>query len=141
MDKEINTAAEWTLRDATITAVADRGKVYNERGLALRVSEGREIQLHPLGDVLRDKDIEYREVWDYQLNFYLLDGKEPDSAAQDECTVAIIGQLEDGRQCKIHGKGFVGRDNLDQIEGSFFSPPRIEIAGPEDDLTEMDRPE
>lgn len=43
-----------------------------------------------------------------------------------------------GGRCNIHGKGYVGHDNLEQIEGTFFSPPMIEIAGPDGDLSEMD---
>lgn len=141
MSKGISTTVDWTLRDATITAVGKKGRVYNERGLALHISDGRAVELHPLGDVLRDADIEYREVWAYQLNFYLLDGAEPESVEQAECMVGIIGKLEDGRQMKIHGEGYVGRDNHDQIEGTFFRPPRIEIAGPGDDLIGMDEPD
>ena len=36
--------------------------------------------------------------------------------------------------------GYIGRDNHGQVEGTFFRPPAIEIAGPEDDLMEWDRP-
>jgi hypothetical protein len=141
VNDNLRISCEWTLRDATLTAVADRGRVYNERGLDLLVTEGRHEQIHCLPEHGWDEvDGERREVWDYQLNFYLIDAKDSDNSEQSECLVAIVGTLPDGRQCKIHGTGYVGRDNLEQIEGAFFFPPKIELTGPEDDLVVWDRP-
>lgn len=128
--------ATWHLSDANISAVGTTGEVFALSGLNLTIVEGRHIQLHPMDDDAN----EMREVWDYQLNFYVKDGDEPNNSRQSECRVGILGSLQDGRRLKIVGNGYVGRDDLGQIEGSFFSPPLMEIADPEESLTEWDRP-
>ena len=133
MQDNLSLRAEWTLTGATLTAVAFRGRVFNERELSLVITEGRFEHSHSM------PCNETREVWEYQLSFLVQGGKDSNHCAQHEASIAIVGSLADGRCCKIHGAGFVGRDDQGQIEGCFLKPPRIEIAGPETDLVEWDR--
>ncbi|USA39607.1 hypothetical protein NCF86_00130 [Pelagerythrobacter marinus] len=134
---------DWTLHDATVTAIAPSGEVYNETGLTLKLVEGRHLVLHPVGGGLASESDPppMREVWSYRLEFYLADGKEPYEATQRPCQIAITGSLKDGRPCKIMGKGHVGRDDHGQIEGTFYVPPRIEIIGAEEEFIESDEDE
>ena len=133
MQDNLSLAAEWALTDAALTAVALRGRVFNERSLSLLISEGRFEHFHSLADN------ETREIWEYQLHFSVKNATDSKHCAQHEGTIAIVGSLVDGRLCKIHGTGFVGRDDQGQIEGCFLKPPRIEIAGAESDLVVWDR--
>lgn len=130
---ELIVSVTWDMQDSTITAVGVRGSVYNERGLHLRFSEGRQPSYYPLDDDCE----EFREALNYGMNFWLADGKEPEEARQAECKVAIVGTMSNGKQYKILGDGWVGRDNFGQIEGSFKIPPRIERVDAEDDLREL----
>lgn len=137
-DNDLSLNVTWDMRDVTITAVGHRGAVFNERSLQLRFCEGRHHELHPNDDYPEDETL--CDLLSYEMRFWIKDGKDPDNARQSECKVGIIGTMSDGRQWKIHGDGYVGRDNHGQIEGSFFTPPRMELSEAEEDLIEIDRP-
>ena len=133
MNDNLRLSTNWTLHNVANAAISERGPVYCERGIDLLIAEGRHEQLHP-----QDGTDDLKEVWEYQLNFYVLDCETPDSSKTTESMIALVGELKDGRPCKIMGVGYIGRDDLGQIEGTFFKPPQIEIAGAEDDLLDSD---
>lgn len=143
MNDNMNMLAKWSLEDATITAVGYLGHVFNERNLNLEISEGRGETLVPVADE-DDADSQdrngMREVWDYQLSFWVKGGKEPEGGEQSESKIAIVGTLQDGRTCKIVGRGYIGRDNWGQIDGMFYRPPTIEIATAESQFVKYDKP-
>lgn len=122
----------WSLRDASVAAASERGPAFCEEGLSLRIVEGRRPQFRSAGD-----DDATKEIWGYELSIYVADGPEPSETTQVEAMISVAGWLDDGRPCRIHGKGFIGRDDHGQIEGSFFLPPRIEIAAQEEDWADL----
>lgn len=130
---------QWDLLDAAISAVCDNGEIYNERGVNLSVHEGRSQHFHSVGE-WNDLDDEpvFREALRYELSWIVKDSSPPDSGQQTEGHVGVFGKLADGRICKIVGKGFIGRDSLGQIEGTFYSPPKIEVAQAEEAMVDID---
>ncbi|MXO73586.1 hypothetical protein [Alteraurantiacibacter buctensis] len=129
-------ACEWGLRDARVAATSERGPAYCEQGLSLRIVEGRRPCLYA-----EDNDGNTQEMWGYELNIYVANGPEPSETKQVEATVSVAGWLDDGRPCRIHGKGFIGRDNHGQIEASFFVPPRIDLTTQEEDWADLYPPD
>lgn len=140
---DISLAGAWTLHNASITAIAPTGEVYNETGVDLRILEGRHPDWHLMDDSppSAPNPAPMREVWSYRLEFYVADGKEPYESTQRPCEIAITGSLKDGRPCKIVGKGYAGRDDRGQIEGTFYVPPRMELIGAEEAFLDDDEDE
>ncbi len=132
----------WELFDATISAVCVHGQVYNERGIDLHMEEGRTPKFFPVDEWADldddDEPEEFREVLSYELSWLMKDSIPPDSGKQTEGHVGIVGKLADGRTCKIVGHGFIGRDSLGQLDGTFMKPPAIEIVGLEEQMVEID---
>ncbi len=127
--------SRWQLHEATVVSISDRGRLLQESNLQLVLMEGRVPHWHPL-----DEDVEeMREVWEYALNFYELGAEPPEQATQYEGIICIVGTTDDEKRCKIHGRGYVGRDNPEgDVEGIFYRPPRIEIIDADEDMMEPD---
>jgi len=142
MNQELSLTGDWMLQQTTIVAIAESGEVFSERGLKFRILEGRHFDLYPVKrERPTDPEMPMREVWSYRLEFYLADSKDPYESTQMPCHIALAGLLEDGRPCKIVGQGCAGRDDLNQIEGTFYVPPHIEIIGAEEAFIDSYRDE
>ena len=127
--------AVFVITDAQVVALSYGGEVIVELLPKLSVSEGRNETMHPVkgGE-------ELKEAFNYEMNFWVPDQPEPDNSQQAESFVAITGRLEDGRPAKICGHGYVGRDNLGNVEGSFFTPPVMQSVEAEEAFFDTEDP-
>jgi hypothetical protein len=132
MAEEIRLGGDWTLHGASATAVRYDGVPITRSGLTLRILEGRGEQLHP-----SEEPDKYLTVLAYELAFSEADAKESDNSEQSEGAIVLAGSMSDGRPCKIWGDGYIGEDNLGQIEGSFWKAPRIELIQPEEPFASL----
>lgn len=131
---DLNLTGDWQLANASINSISDRGVPLVASGLALRICEGRTEGFWP-SNLAPDND-EGLTRFSYEMNVTLVGAAEPDEITQDEGSIVITGTTTDGRECKIFGRGFAGLDNLKQIEVSFVHPPRIELIGLADPLSD-----
>ncbi|GGD54660.1 hypothetical protein GCM10010989_31040 [Croceicoccus pelagius] len=79
----------WELLDATISAVCVHGQVYNERGIDLRIEEGRSPKFFPVDEWSEledhedeDDEEEFREVLSYELSWITKDSLPPTVASR-----------------------------------------------------------
>lgn len=123
-DLDMMMSRKFRLTDCTVVAITKGWATQAETGIDLQLSEGRSSSWFPNDNSCT----EGRSTFDYVLEFFLSDGEESDISEHAPARIVIGGKRQDGAEIKVFGKGWIGRDNLGQLEGRFERPPRMILA-------------
>ena len=123
-DEQFSPSTEWVLRDCRLVAITREWTTEVEDKIDLAISEGRSWEWYP------DDDTENsgRTVLRYKFEFRKHGGEEPDEMMFRKARIVIGGHTDKGSTVKIFGRGWIGRDNVGQIEGAFDRPPKVILA-------------
>lgn len=118
-------------RARVVATLGDDGGAIVEQVERLECREGRVLHSHG--------DDTY--ILEYMFGFGVADAPEPDAGQSVEARIVISGQHTNGLRLEIRGPGWIGYDNLGNIEGCFTEAPVMiteESCGTEDDEEEVD---
>lgn len=122
---EVKLWCRYDLSNASLVAIDDESTTFSQTGVTLSIGEGRVTNWAP-----KDGNKDERSWLAYSFDFSVKGGPEPDESSMRKARIVLTGRHEGGLNLKIHGRGWIGRDNHGQIEGSFDRPPRIDIIEP-----------
>lgn len=112
----------FVLRNARVVAVLDEdGGAIVETHPALEITEGR------MEAYATDGEGRTTSSLDYGLAFAPKDAKVGDYQTGYGARIVLTGTTESGRLMEIRGHGFIGQDELGQLDGIFHDVPSIYV--------------
>jgi hypothetical protein len=126
--------ATYTLTNVRIVATLDHeGGAIVETVDRLECYEGRTYQIYGSGT----GEGPYTYALEYGLGFSVADAPAPDAAQSSMARIVLCGTHTNGIRVEMRGDGWIGYDNLGNVEGRFDEPPVI-LAGEEPEIEQSD---
>jgi hypothetical protein len=120
----------YELKEARVVAVLhEGGGAIVEHHAILQIDEGRVESYGTDGQGQTTSSLAYA------LSFYPKSDKAGEKHTGYNAAIVITGRTADGRLMEIRGDGFIGQDELGQLDGQFLEVPAIYIPS-NDDLSE-----
>ena len=115
------------LKDARIVAVLDEdGGAIVETHPLLEIHEGR------METYSTDGNGQSTSTLDYGLAFSPKSDRVGDTHTGYPASIVIRGTADNGRLMEIRGRGFIGQDELGQLDGMFHEVPSVYVPSEED---------
>lgn len=115
------------LNKARVVAILDEGGgAIVETVPVLEIDEGR---VHTVGTDGRGQSM---TSLDYAMMFHPKAERTGDRQTGHRASIVIQGTTDDGRLMEIRGDGFIGQDELGQLDGSFHELPTIYVPSDQD---------